>query len=313
MEAVMLRCIASLALFLTVTVVALAVPAPERVKTPRTLRILLFAGSPTREYQFVRSLLANESERKRVELSILLQPPPGKEKRRPGVVQDVPPERMLDTFPTKLDSYDVLVAFDPDWSRLTEEMQANLKKRIAEKGGGLIFLAGPIHTRDLARPGAEQKKFAPLRDLLPVVLLDPRVLENEIDTSKPRRLTFPKTKAAYPFLKLDDKAKERFAGWSKFFEVESDIEGKKEEARNGFFSYFPLASVKSDAVVLAALDDPKARMKDGKEQPYLVVWSLGKGRVLYVGSGELWRLRQYRRSYYERFWLSLLQNVTASH
>jgi uncharacterized membrane protein len=281
-------------------------PAPRREKLSRPLRVLLFAGSATREYQFLRSLLVRESESKRVELSIHLQPP-GKEKRA-GVVQDVPKERLLDTFPTQLDGYDAIVAFDPDWTRLTAEAQTALQKWV-QKGGGLVLIAGPINTIQLARP-VQQRKLAPIRDLYPVLPLDPRLLETDIDTSKPRRLTFPRTKAKYPFLKLDNKGQVALAGWQEFFGEEKDAKGKDSEPRHGFFSYYPAESVKPDAVILAALADPKARIKD-KDQPFLVTMPSGQGRVVYLSSGEMWRLRQYRREYYKRFWLGLLDHAGA--
>src|SRR5207248_9542169 len=74
----------------------------------KPMRVLLFASAPMRDYQFVRTLLVREVEKKRVELTIHLQMPPGKDKseRRVGVVQDVPPERLLPDFPNKLDAKD---------------------------------------------------------------------------------------------------------------------------------------------------------------------------------------------------------------
>ncbi|HTU23342.1 MAG TPA: hypothetical protein VMG10_35230 [Gemmataceae bacterium] len=287
------------------TVRADGAPAPRGKLPPRPLRILLVASSATREYQFLRSLLVRESEAKRAELAIHLQAPPGREGPRAGVVQDVPKERLLDTFPTRLDGYDVVVAFDPDWARLTGEAQTALQEWVRKKGGGLVLIAGPINTMQLAR-AAPQRKLAPIRDLYPVVVIDLRLLETAIDTSKPRRLTFPRTRAKYPFLKLDSKGKGNRAGWQEFFGEENVAKKKESEPRRGFFSYFPVESLKSDAVVLAALADPKVRRKDGKDQPYLVARQMDKGRVMYFGSGELWRLRLYRREYYERFWLGLL-------
>jgi hypothetical protein len=303
-EPIMLRGLAAIVLSLTFTVFVFGAPAPERDKSTRLIRVLLIAGSPTREYQFLRSLLVKESERKHVVLSILLQPPPGREKRREGVVQDVPPERLLETFPDKLDAYDAIVSFDPDWSRLTIESQKKLRGWVQKSGGTLVLIAGPINTKQLVGKAA-QSRFAPLLDLFPVVLADTRRLEKDIDTSKPRRLRFPTTKASYPFLKLDTAGKERLAGWREFFE------GKNTgETGNGFYSFYPVESVKSQGVVLAALDDEKVKMKDGKEQPYLIIGEAEKGRVVYLGSGEIWRLLPYRRAYYERFWLTLLRDKT---
>src|SRR5205814_2688761 len=68
------------------------------VKKP--LRVLLFAGGPGHDYQFVRSLFVREVDRHRAELSVCLQI------QRPGVVQDVPPERLLKRFPYRLEAED---------------------------------------------------------------------------------------------------------------------------------------------------------------------------------------------------------------
>src|SRR5262249_6600047 len=112
------------------------------IKKP--IRILLFAAAANRDYQFVRSLLVREMEKKRLELAIHLQKPPGMAGNvRTGVVQDVPPERLLSMFPDSyqkkkgdlydLSSYDVIVAFDPDWHQMTPE-QIRLLKTWTEKG-----------------------------------------------------------------------------------------------------------------------------------------------------------------------------------
>jgi hypothetical protein len=276
--------------------------AADKKKTPPPLRVLLFAGGPTREYQLLRALLVRETERKRVELSIHLQPSSSKAKRS-GVLQDVPAERQLEAFPTKLEAYDALVAFDPDWTRLSDEMQSALQKWV-EKGGILILLAGPIHTRQLNRRDNADKLKAILK-LYPVVLDDIR--KTDIDTSKPRRLHFSANPEKWPFLKLDAKASAPLAGWEEFFTGRKTGDAKGDgEVERGFFSYYPVRGVKDDAVVLATLADVKARLKDGKEQPYLVALSPGKGRVLYLSSGEIWRLRTYKPAYYERMWLEML-------
>src|SRR5262249_14844285 len=64
------------------------------VKKP--VRVLLVAAAANRDYQFVRTLLVRESEKPgRLELAIHLQLPPGEVRRRTGVVQDGPPDRLL--------------------------------------------------------------------------------------------------------------------------------------------------------------------------------------------------------------------------
>jgi hypothetical protein len=136
-------------------------PAPLHV-VRKPLRVLLFASAPTHDYQFLRTLLVRDKDK--IETSIHLQLPPGRSERRVGVVQDVDPERLLSNFPTRLESdgkedrlealdeYDVVVAFDPDWTRLSDKQLRMIRKWVDNRGGGLIVIGGPINTVELARP-----------------------------------------------------------------------------------------------------------------------------------------------------------------
>src|SRR5262249_41892635 len=131
------------------------------VKKP--LRVLLFAGGPTREYQFMRRLMVNEVDKKRAEMSIFLQVSDPKGPR----VQDVPQERLLKSFPNflrveddptekpedkyyNLAQYDLIVAFDPDWTLVPREALDLLQRWVEIQAGGLIVVGGPIHTCQLA-------------------------------------------------------------------------------------------------------------------------------------------------------------------
>ena len=77
----------------------------------------------------------------------------------------------------------------------------------------------------------------------------------------------------------------------------------------GFFSYYPVKSVKQGATVVATFGDPQARMTGddakGGEMPFLVTMPSKKGKVVYIGWEGTWRLRQYREEYFERFWTKL--------
>lgn len=295
-----------------------ALPSDEAASAPapkRPPRVLLFASGPTREFQFLNSLLVREAEKGKADVSIYLQPLSEKEPRE-GVVLGVPPGRMLKHFPDKLyataddpagkpydlASYDVVVAFDPDWSRLTGEQIALLAKWVEQSPGGLIAVAGPIHSYQIARPGRLREQLAPAVGLYPVELADARLEEGERSSDKPFRLNFPPAKGSFPFLKLDADAKEPVADWEAFFGSPKEPEG-----RRGFFGCYPVKAVKPGAVVLATFADPAAKMADGKERPFLVVRPTGKGRVAYLGSGEVWRLREYREAYHERLWLGLIE------
>jgi hypothetical protein len=289
------------------------------VKKP--LRVLLFAGAPTRDFQFVRSLLVREVDQHRAELSICLQ------MQREGVIQDVPPDRFLRQFPYRLgdesggdkaeeryynlSQYDLIIAFDPDWNLLQPEQFAALERWINLQAGGLILVAGPVNTYQLARLG-NRDKIKPILDLFPVLLKDSRLEEGvERSSGDPWRLHFPGASAEMEFLKLDEAGKDRLAGWEDFFTGKTGGEGGAGPVPiHGFYSYYPVESVKPSATVIATFSDPRARLHDGaKEQPYLVTMPYGSGRVVYLGSGETWRLRQHNEVYFERFWTKLARFV----
>jgi hypothetical protein len=286
------------------------------VKKP--LRVLLFAGAPTRDYQFVRSMLVREKDLGRAEVSIYLQ------SYREGVVQDVEPERFLKGFPYKLGEeggvekpedryytlaqYDLIIAFDPDWSQLQPEQLSILDKWVNQQAGGLILVAGPVNTFQLARQD-NRDRVKPILDMFPVTLLDSRLqsLGIERPTTDPWRLNFPGASAELEFLKLDEDSTDALAGWEEFFTGQPKGEANKESAPvRGFYSYYPVESIKPSANVIATFSDPRAKLREGnKEQPFIVTMPYGSGKIVYLGSGEMWRLRQYREIFHERFWMKL--------
>lgn len=285
------------------------------IKKP--VRVLLVAAAANRDYQFVRSLLVREMEKKRLELTIYLQLPPGETKRRPGVVQDVPPERLLSVFPdsfrTKkndlydLTSYDAIVAFDADWKQLTVE-QLKLVKEWAEKGGGLILVGGYINTVELIRPREDDEvdRFKPLLDLLPVVLDDRRDY-TERKTDDPWALDFEGASPELEFLKLDEELDaSRFKeDWQAFFYGTG--KERTDKPQRGFYSFYPVQRAKTGSIVVARFTDPSARLKDNTLHPYLVMTPEALPRAIWLGSAETWRLREYREAYHERFWTKLVR------
>jgi hypothetical protein len=290
---------------------------PEPGKEPeKPLRVLLFADAPSRDFQFMRSLLVKQVERKQAELSIVLQSSGAK------ALQDVPPERLLKEFPTRLVSdekkdvadnygnlaqYDLLIAFDPDWTKLSAEQGKLLEQWVQKEGHGLIMVAGPINCPNLGDPDIAPR-LKPILDMLPVALADSRAVKAPRNAENPWTLSFPVTEK---FLKLDEKGKDDLAGWSEFFygKQREDWQKTDDTPTHGFYSPYPVKFVKPAALTLARYRDPRARIDVGggklEDLPYLVTMPYGKGRTVYLGSGETWRLRQLSETYHERFWNQL--------
>jgi hypothetical protein len=313
-------------------------PGKEHVKTgpyglvvqQRPLRVLLLASAATHEYQFVKNMMVREQDKERVRLAVYLQPPPGRTEahieKGSSIAQDA---FLLAHFPDVIDrkyppedpehvydisDYDVIVGFDPDWGQLSDE-QIEVLKKWADKGGGLILIGGPINTLQLARPtgaGVGVNRLDKIRDLYPVVLEDIRAEESKHDPSNPWPLKFT-TEATrdMEFLKLAEEGEKGagafLADWTEFF-------GKDDKTASGvlrgFYNFYPLVNAKPGAQVLARFAEESAKLKDGQEMPFLVISNpVEPRRVVWLGWGDMYRLRMFHEGWYERFWTKLTRYV----
>lgn len=299
-------------------------PPTEVLVQKRKLRVLLFAGGPTREYQFLRTLLYREVTEKRLDLSVLLQTG-----REDHVDQDVEAERYLKNFPNKigpteagekymsLSDYDVIVAIDPDWLALDVNTFKLLNDWVGTHAGGMVFVGGPVHTFSLKRPAGVD--ISALQMLLPVYLDDSRLHSLEgigHDVSRPYILNFTPAARNFEFLKLDESEDSPTAGWDKFFWEGGQRPATIKDAKpkRGFYNYYPVVKIKPDSSVIATFAGPNSsRINDGKdEQPFIVSMRFGSGKTMYIGSGETWRLRHAKDAYHERFWIKLCRFMGSS-
>ncbi|MBI1831192.1 MAG: VWA domain-containing protein, partial [Planctomycetes bacterium] len=283
----------------------------------RKTRVLLFSGGPSREYQFLRTLLVREVRENRLDLSVLLQT--GQDD---GVEQEVDGDKLLKRFPDKLAGvYDVILSFDPDWTTLTAKQLKTLHEWVDRHGGGLLFSAGKVNTYRLARPGGID--LSSLLPLVPVVLMDSRLHGlglMEPDATRPYPLRFASDLKAYPFLQLDEDLPGPTAGWNSFFWNNEKYEydpAKADRPRRGFFTYYPVERIRPAATVVAGFAGPKeSRIGERSDafkdqQAFIVTMPFGAGKSMYLSAGEFWRLRQAKEGYHERFWLGIVRYLTA--
>ena len=300
----------------------------------RPMRILMVASGPSREYQTMRALLAREMDENRAELCIYLQNEGG---IAGSIVQDVPPDRLLTRFPDRLDttgrtdtpetkfynlnSYDLLILFDPDWDekgkdnaiRIPENAIKNIQNWVDNLGGGIIYVAGPIHTFQLART-EEGGRLQPLLDVLPVLPEDIVVVKSRGIPREPRRLKF-KPSSDFDVLKLqEDRLDDPIGGWELFFtgrDKPNETELNYLKPRNGFFSFYPIKDRKPSATVLAEFLDIDDK-NQAVPKPYIVVNQPVRGRTAWIGSGEIYRIRQTSMAFYDRFWIKLARWTSAN-
>ncbi len=254
----------------------------------RKTRVLLLAGGPTREYQFLRNLLYRDDS---VELDVLLQT------AQEGISQES--DRLLDDFPTTREEmfvYDCVVAFDPDWQALGASQVDLLETWVADQAGGLIVVAGPVYTGRTVGGWVQDPAMAPIRALYPVEFAR---RFSGIDAAPhgsrdPWPLQFTREGLEAEFLWLDDTEVGSRATWESF---------------PGVYGYTPLRGAKDGATVLARFSDPQTAT--GGEQPVYFAWHFyASGRVFFIGSGEMWRLRGLDEKYFEQFYTKLIRHVS---
>ena len=117
-------------------------------------------------------------------------------------------------------------------------------------------------------------------------------------------LTLIEGQTDVPFLKVGDDADKPLAFWDAYFGTEKD-------ATRGFYSCYPVKSIKPTATVYARFGDATLKMHDGGATPYLGTMPVAKGRTAYLGSGETWRLRGFNERAHWSSWNGLIGYVAA--
>jgi hypothetical protein len=253
--------------------------------TDRKTKVLLFAGGPMRDYLFTRNMLFRHTA---VELDVLLQT------ADPGTAVSQESQKLLFDFPKtreELFPYDVIVAFDADWRKVSPEQQAMLRDWVFTQAGGLILVAGDVNTPSLASGGEEMK---PIQELCPVTLSS-LISEALAETNSPQAWPVGFTRAGLEagFLQLTDEPISSAAVWKEF---------------PGIYRCYPTAGAKAGATVFANFTDPRNETSYGPPI-WMASQFYGSGRTLYLGAGELWRLRALDEDYFERFWTKAIREL----
>lgn len=249
----------------------------------RVTQVLLMAGGPTREYQFLRNVLERDRS---FAVDILLGT------AVPGISQDA--RRILDAFPASdeaLGSYDAIVAFDPDWRRLDAATVGRLERWVARESGGLVLVAGPVFMDAwLADPIA-----AAVRSLFPVELgRQSRLGGPPSAAGDPLPLVFTRDGQDAEFLWLAASRVSNQTVWSEF---------------RGVYSCWESAGPKPGATVYARVDRSGPQAPGEANPVYMAGQYYGSGSTFFVGSGELWRLRAIDDAVYERLVTQLVRHV----
>lgn len=256
----------------------------------RKTKVLLVAGGPTREFIFLRNQLFRDEE---TSVDVLLQ------SARPGISQDA--DEVLTTFPTTEDElfeYDSIVAFDPDWDSLDDNQVSLLERWVAEKAGGLIVVAGPVFTPQWSSRRRGDYRVDTIKSLYPVAFFyqgSATLSLGRFGSEEAWPLTFTRDGEEADFLWLGDNSADSLAAWSEF---------------EGVYGYYAVKDPKPGARVYARFADPDTAI-DGELPIYMAGHFYGSGRVFYMASGEMWRVRAVDDTYFEQFYTRLIRWASA--
>jgi hypothetical protein len=263
-----------------------ALESEVRVIEPKST-VLILAGGPTREYQFVRNLLFRDAT---VQSHVYLQT------GGPGVSQES--KKLLTEFPrtrVEMSQYDCVIAFDADFAALEFEQVDVLEKWISEQAGGLVIVAGPVSTPKWAGgQGNGNRKAEIIRNLSPLV----------VNTRGSRIASMGRfeSETAWPLEFAPD------AWQTDFVQVGKTVEQSKQvwDKFRGLYSFFACDEPKPGATPIAYFGDPSA-MPAGKKPIYLATQFYGAGRVAFQGGGEFWRLRDVGEGYFDTYYTKLVR------
>lgn len=248
-------------------------------------QVLLMAGGPSREYQFMRNVLARDRS---FAVDVILGT------ATKGISQDA--RSVLATFPESaeaLDAYDVVMAFDYDWRLLDAAAQARLERWVARESGGLLFVAGGVFMNSwLSDPEA-----ATIRNLHPVELKQSLSIDLDEPAGRPEPmpLAFSRDGQDAEFLWLAGSRIASQTVWSEF---------------PGVYSCFDATVAKPGATVFARPERSAGAGLVDTAPIYMAGQFYGSGSIFYLGSGELWRLREIEDAVYERIATQLVRHVS---
>ncbi len=256
----------------------------------RKMKVLFVDSLPRYEFYYLSQSLTRDRETMLAH-TLLLDADPETPQRR-TIAPDWPPLENTRAMPPrdKLFDYDVIILGDVNWEQFAasradaEAACANLRDFV-DRGGGLIFIAGPESMPSKYRD-------TDLAGAIPVVI--DREAEHEYanlehDTVQGFSLRLTPEGLQSPLMNVAGDPEESKRLW------ETTPQWRQ------YWSY-PALRAKAVAKVLAVSTEPGSENKFGP-RPLIVTMPYGRGRTLFIGLDDLWRLRfEAGDRYFYRFY-----------
>jgi len=254
-----------------------------------TLRVLYVQEYPSFEFRFLKNVLGRglkpDSKDKAIELTTVLQ-----EADLEYAELDETAQRVFPVSRGELFAYDVLIFGDVNPSFLSRSVMDNIVAFVEERGGGMVFIAGPRYT-----PLAYRE--TPLAKLLPIDL--------DTATAPPLGAVLEQEFAAQPTrLGID----------SPQMQLESTLAGNLRAWRTlpGFYWLLEVSDTRHGALTLAI--DPTRTGSGGENLPVICVQFVGAGKVVFHATDESYRWSRHEAGehYHARYWFQTIRYLSRS-
>jgi hypothetical protein len=263
--------------------------ATAAVKVVRQqIRVLLIAGGPSPEVQFLRNALMRDQH---VEFAAWMQ------HSDPGFRQ--PGDRPIPRLPNdsaELARYDALLLVDPDLRALGAQWPDMIMNFVGQEGGGLIFVAGELHSQQLFEAAEANQAGAHWTRILPVVR-EPGLFRTEAEVRLSSLSTYS--------LELTPEGR-----GDPIFEFNADPIRNRVILTSlpGMYWSFPVTRARPGATVLARHGDPRMQNQYGRHV-LLASQLYGPGRTVFIGFDSTYRWRYLAQDYFDGFWARLVDRV----
>ncbi len=241
----------------------------------KKLRVLFVAGRPTMEYLHIVPALVRD---RMMSVSCFLQSADVNAVQQGNeIIQELP------RTPSEWDTYDVVILYDIDPNRFTNEQENSLEQLI-QNGGGLLFIAG----RTFGMSRLLQVRGAKMRAMLPVEINKNIPPDYDMLYDKPFHIARTREGEKHPMLIFAPTKEKNDEIWRSFSNLD-------------FFWHQPVIKVKRQAVPLLAVK--RSRGGYDRRKCIMALMRYGKGSVAYLGIHTMWRWRFPMENYdYDRFW-----------
>ena len=254
-----------------------------------TIRVLFVQEYPNFEFRFLKSLLQRsvrgETGEKAIQLTTVLQ-----DADLDYAALDETAQRVFPVSRDELYEYDVILFGDVNPSYLSRPVMANLADFVKQRGGGVVFIAGPKFTPLSYRD-------TPLEDLFPVELdtaslpdADSLIDESFVVEPTPLGMISPQ-------MQLADSPAASLEVWRRLPALR-----------------WLLRTPDTKLGVRILAEHPAGATSAGQRLPVVCLQFVGAGKVIFHATDEShrWARMDGNEQYFERYWLQTIRYLSRS-